>query len=61
MAIEVVTQTTIRKAEVLPESPFYIPMTGSAARPRRSLEHDDTFIVPEAQLLAERCERSVLV
>ena len=27
------------------ESPFYIPMTGPAARPRRSLKHDDTFIV----------------
>jgi hypothetical protein len=30
---------------VVLESPFYIPMTGPAARPRRSLEHDDTFIV----------------
>ena len=27
------------------ESPFYIPMTGPATRPRRSLKHDDTFIV----------------
>jgi glycogen debranching enzyme len=27
------------------ESPFYIPMTGPAARPRRSLKHDDTFVV----------------
>ena len=27
------------------EAPFYIPMTGPAARPRRSLKHDDTFIV----------------
>ena len=27
------------------ELPFYIPMTGPAARPRRSLKHDDTFIV----------------
>jgi len=27
------------------EQPFYIPMTGPAARPRRSLKHDDTFIV----------------
>jgi glycogen debranching enzyme len=27
------------------EQPFYIPMTGPAALPRRSLKHDDTFIV----------------
>jgi glycogen debranching enzyme len=27
------------------EQPFYIPMTGPASRPRRSLKHDDTFIV----------------
>src|ERR1700704_158637 len=44
MAIEALIQT-IREAEVLLESPFYIPMTGPAARPRRSLKHDDTFIV----------------
>src|ERR1700734_3465808 len=36
---------TIRPAEQVQESPFYIPMTGPAARPRRSLKHDDTFIV----------------
>src|SRR3954447_16609993 len=46
MTIESVTQiTTIRDVEVVLESPFYIPMTGPAARPRRSLKHDDTFIV----------------
>jgi glycogen debranching enzyme len=46
MAIEAVTHiTTIRDIEVVQESPFYIPMTGPAARPRRSLKHDDTFIV----------------
>src|SRR6201992_4454140 len=45
MAIEAVTLTTIREIEVVSESPFYIPMTGPAARPRRSLKHDDTFIV----------------
>ena len=45
MAIDAMTQTTIREAEVVLESPFYIPMTGPAARPRRSLKHDDTFIV----------------
>ena len=45
MAIEAMTQTTVREAEAVQESPFYIPMTGPAARPRRSLKHDDTFIV----------------
>src|SRR6202171_1396206 len=46
MAAEVVTQfMTIRSVEQVSESPFYIPMTGPAARPRRSLKHDDTFIV----------------
>jgi glycogen debranching enzyme len=46
MPAEVVTQiATARAAEVVAESPFYIPMTGPAARPRRSLKHDDTFIV----------------
>src|ERR1700750_687072 len=36
------TSQTIDRAA---EQPFYIPMTGPAARPRRSLKHDDTFIV----------------
>jgi glycogen debranching enzyme len=46
MAIEAATPiTTIREIEIVQESPFYIPMTGPAARPRRSLKHDDTFIV----------------
>ena len=36
---------TARAIEQVAESPFYIPMTGPAARPRRSLKHDDTFIV----------------
>src|SRR5512140_3034657 len=46
MSGEVVTQiVTSRSAELVSESPFYIPMTGPAARPRRSLKHDDTFIV----------------
>src|SRR6266478_5902247 len=44
MAIEAMIQM-IREAEVVSESSFYIPMTGPAARPRRSLKHDDTFIV----------------
>src|SRR5260370_29326577 len=46
MAAEVVTQlTAVRAVEQVSESPFYIPMTGPAARPRCSLKHDDTFIV----------------
>ncbi|WP_050423404.1 amylo-alpha-1,6-glucosidase [Bradyrhizobium tropiciagri] len=46
MAADVVTQIiTARITERVAESPFYIPMTGPAARPRRSLKHDDTFIV----------------
>src|SRR6201995_127570 len=44
---EPVTQivSTSRAVELTLEQPFYIPMTGPAARPRRSLKHDDTFIV----------------
>jgi glycogen debranching enzyme len=45
MSAEVVTQMAARTVELVSESPFYIPMTGPAARPRRSLKHDDTFIV----------------
>jgi glycogen debranching enzyme len=46
MAIEALNQiTTIREPEIVQESPFYIPMIGPAARPRRSLKHDDSFIV----------------
>src|SRR6202051_2079420 len=45
MTIEAKIQTKFREAEVVSEQPFYIPMTGPAARPRRSLKHDDTFIV----------------
>ena len=46
MPAEVVAQiVTARTVELVAESPFYIPMTGPAARPRRSLKHDDTFIV----------------
>jgi glycogen debranching enzyme len=36
---------TVRDIEPVSESPFYIPMTGPAARPRRALKHDDTFVV----------------
>ena len=46
MAIEAVANITkIRDDQAVQESPFYIPMTGPASRPRRSLKHDDTFIV----------------
>jgi glycogen debranching enzyme len=45
MAAEVATQSRRATVEQVSESPFYIPMTGPAARPRRSLKHDDTFIV----------------
>src|SRR5690349_6973590 len=44
---EAVTQifTSSQVIELAVDQPFYIPMTGPAARPRRSLKHDDTFIV----------------
>ncbi|MEO6839987.1 MAG: amylo-alpha-1,6-glucosidase [Bradyrhizobium sp.] len=46
MPAELIAQiATARTVEPVQESPFYIPMTGPAARPRRSLKHDDTFIV----------------
>ncbi len=45
MSPEALSQATARTIELVMESPFYIPMTGPAARPRRSLKHDDTFIV----------------
>src|SRR6201996_7546339 len=46
MSAEAVTNILmLRTMETAAESPFYIPMTGPASRPRRSLKHDDTFIV----------------
>jgi len=49
MTAEIITQTiAISRApepDLVEEQPFYIPMTGPASRPRRSLKHDDTFIV----------------
>ncbi len=44
---EAVTQifTSSQVVELAVDQPFYIPMTGQATRPRRSLKHDDTFIV----------------
>lgn len=37
--------TPIHAVDQVVESPFYIPMTGPASRPRRALKHDDTFVV----------------
>ena len=31
--------------DIIPEASFYIPATGPATRPRRTLKHDDTFVV----------------
>ncbi|MDB5583705.1 MAG: amylo-alpha,6-glucosidase [Bradyrhizobium sp.] len=45
MALEALNHQTTREVEIVSESPFYIPMTGPASRPRRALKHDDTFIV----------------
>src|SRR6058998_682431 len=45
MAAELATQIKLPRVEQPSESPFSISMTGPAARPRRSLKHDDTFIV----------------
>src|SRR6201996_1258468 len=46
MPAEVVAHiAAARTVELVQEAPFYIPMTGPAARPRRSLKDDDTFIV----------------
>ncbi|MGY3293282.1 glycogen debranching enzyme [Bradyrhizobium sp. LM3.6] len=47
MSAEAVTQfiSVTRTMDQVAEQPFYIPMTGPSARPRRSLKHDDTFIV----------------
>src|SRR5258708_22557109 len=42
------------KLQILPapaepqESPFYIPATGTASRPRRALKHGDTFLVVDS-------------
>ncbi len=46
MPSEAATQIVeLRTTSSVTESPFYIPMTGPAARPRRVLKHDDTFAV----------------
>src|SRR5690349_14744651 len=46
MSADVVNQAVRTPVDkVIGEAPFYIPVTGPAARPRRALKHDDTFIV----------------
>jgi glycogen debranching enzyme len=39
------TQPVTLPDEVIAETPFYIPATGRATRPRRALKSDDTFMV----------------
>ena len=36
---------TLSPLDTVPEAPFYIPATGPATRPRRTLKHGDTFAV----------------
>ncbi len=38
-------QSTETLVEPIPETPFYIPATGTSPRPRRSLKHGDCFAV----------------
>src|SRR6267142_1527723 len=45
MTAEVTQHNNNEDAEHVGESPFYIPRTGPATRPRCSLKYDDTFIV----------------
>ncbi len=46
MEIEAATRIgATERGAIVSESPFYIPMTGPLARPRRTLKHDDTFVV----------------
>jgi glycogen debranching enzyme len=37
-----------RRTKAITEAPFYIPATGPATRPRRTLKHGDTFLVVDA-------------
>ena len=39
------TAAAVEAPAVPGEAPFYIPATGSASRPRRTLKHNDTFAV----------------
>src|SRR3981189_3263953 len=49
MAAEVMTQLAPNRTIIpVSEQPFYIPMTGPAARPRRSLKDYAPFVVPDS-------------
>ncbi len=47
MAIESVALPKL-PLDIIPEARFYIPATGPATRPRRTLKHGDTFIVVDS-------------
>ncbi len=46
MAIE--SAAPALSVDAFPEAQFYIPATGPATRPRRTLKHDDTFVVVDS-------------
>jgi glycogen debranching enzyme len=48
MPLESLVQQEAKHVDLLAETPFYIPATGSAARPRRTLKCGDTFIVTDS-------------
>src|SRR5687767_5465576 len=48
MPLESLVQQEAKRVELLAETSFYIPATGSAARPRRTLKCGDTFIVTDS-------------
>src|SRR5436190_16544362 len=48
MPAENLLQPEPARVDVLGETPFYIPATGSASRPRRILKCSDTFIVTDS-------------
>lgn len=37
--------STASAVDLIPETPFYIPATGSSTRPRRTIKHGDTFAI----------------
>jgi len=40
-----ISSALIQPIDAPDETPFYIPATAQAARPRRTLKHNDTFAV----------------
>ena len=48
MPAESLLQPEPARVELVGETPFYIPATGSASRPRRTLKCGDTFIVTDS-------------